>query len=70
MENHFYIAGCAEMSFFIHKITVFHFENDESVTKHIFNKVYFRHNKKSNVIDKRIGKGVDWLNYDTDIGYD
>lgn len=68
MESLFCIVGCAEMGFFIHKITVFHFENDESVTKHIFNKVYFRHNKKSNVIDKRTGEGVDWFCCYTDIG--
>ena len=40
------------MSFFIHKITVFH-KNKETVEKQYFENVYFRHNKKINVIDKR-----------------
>ena len=39
--------------FFIHKITVYHFEDDENVTKMPFEQVYFRHNKKANLIDKR-----------------
>lgn len=39
--------------FFIHKITVYHFEDDENVTKMPFEQVYFRHNKKTNLIDKR-----------------
>ena len=41
------------MSFFIHKITVYHFNDDETVSKIHFKEVYFRHNKKSNLIDKR-----------------
>ena len=41
------------MSFFIHQITVYHFNNDETITRLEFGKVYFRHNKKTNLIDKR-----------------
>ena len=41
------------MSKFIHKITIYHFNEDESVTRIHFEAVYFRHNKKSNLIDKR-----------------
>jgi len=40
--------------FFIHKITVYHFEGDEKVSKIDFKQVYFRHNKKINRIDKGI----------------
>jgi hypothetical protein len=39
--------------FFKDKITVYHFNNDETVTKLPFEAVYFRHNKKTNLIDKR-----------------
>lgn len=39
--------------FFINQITVYHFEIDDSITRIEFNNVYFRHNKKSNLIDKR-----------------
>jgi len=44
--------------FFIHKITLYHQEKDESIKVFYFDgknlpKVYFRHNKKANVIDKR-----------------
>lgn len=42
------------MSFFIHNITAFHFDDDEEVSRIEFEGVYFRHNKKSNLIDKRI----------------
>lgn len=45
------------MSFFIHKITVYHFNDDENVIRLAFNGVYFRHNKKSNLIDKGLEKG-------------
>lgn len=46
------------MSFFIHQITVFHFNDEENIKKLYFNgkdlpKVYFRHNEKINVVDKR-----------------
>ena len=41
--------------FFIHKITVYHIS--ESVTTIHYNQVYFRHNKKSNLIDKGLEKG-------------
>jgi len=41
------------MRFFIHQITVYHFEEDETVTRIHFEQVYFRHNKKTNLIDKR-----------------
>lgn len=40
--------------FFIHQITVYHFEDDESVSKIHFKQVYFRHNKKNNQIDKGV----------------
>lgn len=39
--------------FFIHQITIYHFEHEENVTRIYFKEVYFRHNKKVNVIDKR-----------------
>nr|DAO42282.1 MAG TPA: hypothetical protein [Caudoviricetes sp.] len=39
--------------FFIHSITIYHLNNDETITRMTFKKVYFRHNKKSNMIDKR-----------------
>lgn len=38
--------------FFIHQITVYHTEDDEIFTRMAFNKVYFRHNKKTNLVDK------------------
>lgn len=40
--------------FFIHQITVYHFKDDESVSKIHFKQVYFRHNKKTNQIDKGV----------------
>jgi len=43
--------------FFIHKITVYHFNSEENVTRIEFDKVYFRHNKKTNLIDKGLEKG-------------
>lgn len=43
--------------FFIHKITVYHTEDDEIFTKIHFDKVYFRHNKKTNLVDKGLQKG-------------
>lgn len=43
-------------NFFIHNITVYHIDND-TVTKLTFEGVYFRHNKKSNLIDKGQEKG-------------
>ena len=43
--------------FFIHKITVYHTEDDEIFTRISFDKVYFRHNKKTNLIDKGLEKG-------------
>lgn len=43
--------------FFIHKITVYHTEDDEIFTKIHFDKVYFRHNKKTNLVDKGLEKG-------------
>ena len=43
--------------FFIHKITVYHTEDDEIFTKLHFDKVYFRHNKKTNLIDKGLQEG-------------
>ena len=43
--------------FFIHQITVYHTEDDEIFTRLTFNKVYFRHNKKTNLVDKGLEKG-------------
>ncbi len=43
--------------FFIHQITVYHTQNDENYEKVYFDKVYFRHNKKANLIDKGLQKG-------------
>lgn len=40
--------------FFIHQITVYHFDSEENVSKIHFNEVYFRHNKKINRVDKGI----------------
>lgn len=44
------------MSFFIHQITVYHFEDNDIVTRINFDSVYFRHNKKTNLIDKGVEK--------------
>ena len=43
--------------FFIHKITVYHTTDDENFTRTTFDKVYFRHNKKTNLIDKGLQEG-------------
>lgn len=43
--------------FFIHKITVYHTEDDEIFTRLTFDKVYFRHNKKTNLVDKGLQEG-------------
>lgn len=43
--------------FFIHKITVYHTEDGEIFTALHFKKVYFRHNKKTNIIDKGFQEG-------------
>ena len=43
--------------FFIHQITVYHTTDDENFTRMPFNKVYFRHNKKTNLVDKGLEKG-------------
>ena len=43
--------------FFIHQITVYHTEDDEIFTRMAFDKVYFRHNKKTNLVDKGFEKG-------------
>ena len=43
--------------FFIHQITVYHTDNDEIFTRLPFDKVYFRHNKKTNLIDKGLQEG-------------
>ena len=43
--------------FFIHQITVYHTEDDEIFTRMTFDKVYFRHNKKTNLVDKGLEKG-------------
>ena len=44
-------------NFFIHDITVYHLGVSENAVKVHYNNVYFRHNKKSNLIDKGIEKG-------------
>lgn len=51
--------------FFIHEITVYHTDDDENYTRIHFGSVYFRHNKKTNLIDKRARKGQYWNNYNT-----
>ena len=43
--------------FFIHQITVYHTTDDENFTIETFDKVYFRHNKKSNLVDKGLQEG-------------
>ena len=43
--------------FFIHKITIYHTEDDENYEIIHFYKVYFRHNKKTNLVDKGLEKG-------------
>ena len=43
--------------FFIHQITVYHTEDDEIFTTINYDKVYFRHNKKTNLIDKGLQEG-------------
>ena len=48
--------------FFIHKITVYHTEDDEIFTIQHYDgknlpKVYFRHNKKTNLVDKGLQEG-------------
>ena len=43
--------------FFIHQITVYHTEDDEIFMRMAFNKVYFRHNKKTNLVDKGLQEG-------------
>ena len=43
--------------FFIHQITVYHTTDDENFTIKTFDKVYFRHNKKTNLVDKGLEKG-------------
>lgn len=48
--------------FFIHSITIYHVNNDDTFTRINFKEVYFRHNKKSNMIDKRTRKGQFWNN--------
>ena len=50
------------MSFFIHQITVYHTEDDKTYEIIHFDgkklpKVYFRHNKKTNLIDKGLQEG-------------
>lgn len=64
MEIHFCIAGCVRMNdtFFIHQITVYHTRDDENFTIQHYDgenlpKVYFRHNKKTNLIDKGLEQG-------------
>ena len=43
--------------FFIHKITVYHTTDDENFTRLSFDNVYFRHNKKTNLVDKGLQEG-------------
>lgn len=44
-------------SFFIHQITVYHTSDDENFTRQPFNNIYFRHNKKTNLVDKGLQEG-------------
>lgn len=44
-------------TFFIHKITVYHTTDDENFTIQHYPKVYFRHNKKTNLVDKGLQEG-------------
>lgn len=43
--------------FFIHQITIYHTTNDENFTIQHYDKVYFRHNKKTNLVDKGLQEG-------------
>lgn len=43
--------------FFIHQITVYHTTDDEQFTIQHYDKVYFRHNKKTNLVDKGLQEG-------------
>lgn len=43
--------------FFKDKITVYHVNSDDTVSIEQFSKVYFRHNKKTNLVDKGLEKG-------------
>lgn len=48
--------------FFIHQITIYHTEDDENFTIQYYDgkdlpKVYFRHNKKTNKVDKGLEEG-------------
>lgn len=61
--------------FFIHQITVYHTTDDENFTRLPFDNVYFRHNKKTNLVDKGLETGstgsitiptTDELNISTD----
>lgn len=45
------------MRFFKDSITIYHIEDDKA-TSLPFKQVYFRHNKKTNLIDKRTGERV------------
>lgn len=43
--------------FFIHKITVYHTTDDEKFIIQHYDKVYFRHNKKTNLVDRGLQEG-------------
>jgi hypothetical protein len=43
--------------FFIHQISVYHTTDDENFIIQHYDKVYFRHNKKINLVDKGLEKG-------------
>lgn len=43
--------------FFKDKITIYHINDDDTATRLQFDKVYFRHNKKTNLVDKGLEKG-------------
>ena len=43
--------------FFIHQITVYHTTDDENFTRMTFDKVYFWHNIKTNLVAKGLDKG-------------
>ena len=61
--------------FFIHQITVYHTKDDENFDIQHYDKVYFRHNKKTNLVDRGLQTGstgsitiptTDILNISTD----
>lgn len=48
------VYGYMSSIFFIHTITIYHLDDEDNATRQVYSNVYFRHNKKANVIDKGI----------------